>query len=186
MILFDDEVSLEFQGWGDQAVFNRDCNRTDGPMTTHWQAAGCFNKQHTDITIIPRTRVEDTARHHCMPAGFKHQGGSNPVILGHEMLLAVEHALTFQFGTTAVDQANGIAARVGINTMESSLLCHLGLTVDAGHQPFHHGNNAIRPFLGAIVFTARDQARHLGMRGNRIGQLHLVAVAIPETATMAP
>ena len=86
----------------DQAVLDRDGDGADGAVPAHGQAARGLDEQNPDVAVIATGRVEDAARHHRVAARLEHQRGSNPVVLGHEVLLSIEHAVAFQRWCAAV------------------------------------------------------------------------------------
>ena len=79
---------------GDKALLDGDGHRADGAMATHRKTAGSFDKQHTDIAILPRWRIQDAARHLVMTARFEHQALADPIVVRDKIRAAGKHGCT--------------------------------------------------------------------------------------------
>jgi hypothetical protein len=87
-------------------------------VSTHGQAAGHFNEQHTEIAIVTRGRIEDRAGHDIVAARFEHQRLTHPVVITQEKLAFFSHADIGQDRRTARDDTDRVAACMGIDTNE--------------------------------------------------------------------
>jgi hypothetical protein len=113
-------------GWGfhtddawylgcNQPFFYGDCNGTYGSMSAHGQASAGLNKQHSHIIGRIMGWIKDGTAHHIMAPGFEHKPFPDPVIFTQEMLTLFAHVVSFQMGSSACNQPNGITAGVGVN-----------------------------------------------------------------------
>ncbi len=107
-----------------QTFLNRHGDSSDRAMTTHRQAAGCFDKQDGNVTIVARRFIKDRARHDVMAARLEHQPGPDPVIFRQKMRPFFEHVCTFKLWSAACNHTHRIAAGMSINT-EETVFCHL-------------------------------------------------------------
>ena len=111
---------------GYQPALDQNRNGANGSVTAHGQATAGFDEQDGHIAIGSRGRINDTARHHIVAPGLKHQTGANPVVLLEKMPAPLDHIGPFQKGAAAGYNPNGIAAGMGVDT-EKSVGRHRGL-----------------------------------------------------------
>jgi len=63
--------------------------------------------------------IEDTATHHIMSAGLKHQPGPDPVILPQEMLALFTHRIALKDWSSFFYQSYRITTSVCIHTIKN-------------------------------------------------------------------
>ena len=66
-------------------MFDGDGDGADSAMAAHRQAAARFDKQHSNIILFVRRRIEDTARHHVVASWLEHQTFPYPIVFFEEM-----------------------------------------------------------------------------------------------------
>src|SRR5215475_12053941 len=74
---------------GGEAPLDRHRHGADRAMAAHRQAAARLDEEDADIAIRARGGSEDAARHHVVAARLEHEPGTDPVVVGEEMLPAL-------------------------------------------------------------------------------------------------
>ena len=104
----------------DQSFFNGNGDGADGSMPAHGQTATGFNEQYRHIMGRIMGWIKNTATHHIMTAGFKHESFADPVVLTQKMLAFFAHGIAFERRTARGHYPDGVAAGMRIDTGKNS------------------------------------------------------------------
>src|SRR3546814_2993577 len=77
----------------DEAMFEREGDDPDRAVTTHRQAARCFDEQDANIGVVAGRRTQKQPRHHVMAARLENQDRPDTVEPGQKILTPRRHRI---------------------------------------------------------------------------------------------